>query len=125
MATKIRKHTSPKKVIRFKRKSRIRSRVVGTLNQPRFSVFRSNAHLYAQLVDDSHSVTILSASTLESEFKGKFRSNLAGAKHLGEVIAKRAKEKNIERVVFDRAGYLYHGKIKALADAAREAGLQF
>src|SRR6185369_10180939 len=121
MATKIRKHTDSKKVIRFKRKKRIRSRVDGTAQKPRFAVFKSNSHLYAQLIDDEQGKTLLSASTLENGKKGGMRSNLAGAKSVGQLIATRAKEKKIECVVFDRAGYLYHGKIKALADAAREA----
>ena len=125
MATKVRKHTDQKKVTRFKRKKRIRSRVNGTAEQPRFAVFKSNSHLYAQLINDEQGVTLLSASTLEKDSKGKVRCNVNGAKALGELVAKRAIEKKIERVVFDRAGYIYHGKIKALADAAREAGLKF
>lgn len=125
MSTTIRKHTDQKKIIRFKRKKRIRSRVNGTKEQPRFAVFKSNSHLYAQLIDDEAGVTLLSASTLEKEQRGKLGSNITGAKALGEILAKRAIEKKIERVVFDRAGYIYHGKVKALADAAREAGLKF
>lgn len=125
MATKVRKHTDAKKVIRFKRKKRIRSNVGGTAEKPRFAVFRSNTHLYAQLIDDERGTTLVSASTLEKDQKGKLRNNLSGAKTVGEMIAKRAIEKKIDRVVFDRSGYLYHGKIKALADAAREAGLKF
>lgn len=125
MATKIRKHTDPKKVIRFKRKKRISSRVSGTAEQPRFAVFKSNTHMYAQLIDDDKGVTLVSASTLEKEHKGKTKNTLDGAKSIGKLIAERAKQKKIERVVFDRAGYLYHGKIKALADGAREAGLKF
>lgn len=125
MATKIRKHTDTKKVIRFKRKLRIRSRVEGTSKQPRFSIFKSNSHIYAQLIDDETGATVIAASTLESELRVNLRNNMTGAKALGELIARRAKEKNIQRVVFDRSGYLYHGKIKAMADAARDAGLIF
>lgn len=125
MATKIRKHTDNKKIVRFKRKKRIRSKVNGTATQPRLAVFKSNSHLYAQLIDDETGKTLASASTLEKEQKGKARSNLTGAKAVGQLIAKRALDKKIDHVVFDRAGYIYHGKIKALADAAREAGLKF
>lgn len=125
MATKIRKHTDAKKIIRFKRKKRIRSNVIGTAEKPRFAVFKSNSHMYAQLIDDDKGATLVSASTLEKEIKGKSKSNLEGAKAIGQLVAKRAIEKKIDRVVFDRSGYLYHGKIKALADAAREAGLKF
>ena len=125
MATKVRKHTDTKKIIRFKRKRRIRARLEGTAEMPRFCVFKSNTHLYAQLIDDQTGKTLLSASTLEKDQRGKIRNNLTGAKALGQMVAERAKAKKIETVVFDRAGYLYHGKIKALADAAREAGLKF
>lgn len=125
MATKIGKHTDSKKVIRFKRKKRIRSSVEGSAAKPRLSLFRSNANLYVQLVDDERGVTLASASTLEKDQRGKIRNNLAGARTLGQLIAKRALDKRIEHIVFDRSGYIYHGKVKALADAAREAGLKF
>lgn len=125
MATKIRRKTSSKKAIRFKRKKRIRARVMGTMERPRLSIFRSNVHLYAQLVDDVKGHTLVAASTGEEENKGKLLLNLAGAKGLGTLLAKRALAKNISQVAFDRSGYLYHGKIKALADAARETGLKF
>jgi large subunit ribosomal protein L18 len=125
MATKIRRRTSSKKVIRFKRKLRIRSRIEGTQEQPRLAVFRSNQHLYVQLIDDIQGRTLLSASTLDEEMKGKFGPNVEGAKALGTLVGKRAQAKKIERVVFDRSGYIYHGRIKALADAARESGLKF
>lgn len=125
MATKVRKHTDSKKVIRFKRKRRIRERVEGTSSQPRFAVFKSNLNIYAQLIDDTTGVTLVSVSTLEKDQRGKARSNVAGAKVVGTLLAQRALAKKIEHVVFDRAGYIYHGKIKALADAAREAGLKF
>ncbi len=125
MATKIRKHTSPKKVVRFKRKARIRSNLSGSAERPRMVVFKSNTHLYVQVINDEAGNTIVSASTVEKELKGKFKNNVDGAKQLGKLLAERAKAKNIENVVFDRAGYIYHGKIKAIADAAREAGLKF
>ncbi len=125
MATKIRRKTSSKKAIRFKRKKRIRSRITGTIERPRLSIFRSNTHLYVQLVDDVKGHTLVAASTTEEENKGKVSLNLDGAKTLGTLLAKRALAKNISQVAFDRSGYLYHGKIKALADAARETGLKF
>lgn len=125
MATKIRKHTDTKKVIRFKRKKRIRSKVNGSARQPRLAVFKSNSHMYAQLVDDNKGVTLVAASTLEKAQSGKLSSNLEGAKTVGRLLAERALQKKIDHVVFDRSGYIYHGKIKALADAAREAGLKF
>lgn len=125
MATKIRRKTSSKQVIRFKRKRRIRSRVEGTPERPRLSVFRSNKHLYVQLVDDIKGHTLVSVSTLEAELKEKTGGNIEGAKVLGNLVAKRALAKNIAQVVFDRSGYLYHGKLKAVADAAREGGLKF
>jgi large subunit ribosomal protein L18 len=123
MATRIRLHTSQKQVIRFKRKRRIRARVNGTSERPRLAIFRSNKHLYAQIIDDVKGHTLAAASTLEEELKTS--GNVEGAKTLGGVLAKRALSKNISQVVFDRSGYLYHGQIKALADAAREAGLKF
>jgi large subunit ribosomal protein L18 len=125
MATKIHKQTSEKKVIRFKRKARIRSTLSGSAEKPRMAVFKSNQNLYVQLIDDVKGVTLVAASTADKELKGKSRSNLTGAKEVGALIAKRAQAKSITAVVFDRAGYIYHGKIKALADAAREAGLKF
>ena len=124
MATKIGKRTSQKQIIRFKHKKRIRSKLVGTTERPRLVVYRSNSNMYAQLVDDSKAHTIAAASTVEKELI-KSAANLEGAKMVGQLIAKRAQAKGIKAVVFDRGGYLYHGKIKALADAAREAGLNF
>lgn len=111
--------------IRFKRKKRIRARLEGSMERPRLSVFRSNQHLYAQLVDDLKGHTLVAASTLEADLKGKVGGSVEGAKTVGNLIAKRALAKNISMVVFDRSGYLYHGRIKAVADAAREAGLKF
>jgi large subunit ribosomal protein L18 len=125
MATKIRLKTSQKQVVRFKRKRRIRSRIEGTTERPRISVFRSNRHLYVQLVDDVKGHTLVAASTNEEEMKEKVGASIEGAKTLGTMIAKRALAKKIDQVVFDRSGYLYHGRVKALADAAREGGLKF
>ena len=125
MATKVRKHTDTKKIIRFKRKLKIRNNVNGTAEKPRFCVFKSNSHMYAQLIDDASGKTLVSASTLEKGQRDKVSGNIEGAKSLGALVAERAKQSKITHVVFDRAGYIYHGKIKALADAAREAGLKF
>ena len=125
MATKVRIHTNPKQVIRFKRKKRIRAKIEGNSTKPRLSIYRSNSHLYVQLVDDLKGHSLASASTQEEEFRGKFGATIDGAKMLGGLIAKRALAKKIEQIAFDRSGYLYHGRIKALADAAREAGLKF
>jgi large subunit ribosomal protein L18 len=125
MATKIRRNTSPKQVIRFKRKRRIRARLEGNADRPRLSVFRSNRNFFVQLVDDVKGHTLVSASSLEEELKDKGGSTIEGAKNLGILLAKRALAKNISQIVFDRSGYLYHGRIKALADAAREGGLKF
>jgi len=125
MATKIRRHTSEKQIIRFKRKKRIRSRMEGNTDKPRLAVFRSNRHLYVQLIDDIKGHTLVAASSLEEDLKDKVGGSVAGAKTLGVLVAKRAIAKNITEVVFDRGGYLYHGRIKALADAAREGGLKF
>jgi large subunit ribosomal protein L18 len=106
---------------------RIREKMLGTAERPRLNVYRSLNHIYAQIIDDTNGVTLVAASTME-EAKSKGRKaggNVASAKDVGKVIAQRAKEKGVQKVVFDRGGYLYHGRIKALADAAREAGLQF
>jgi large subunit ribosomal protein L18 len=125
MATKVRRITNPKQVVRFKRKRRIRARVEGSSARPRLSVFRSNRHLYVQLIDDVKGHTLLAASSMEEELKDKLDASIEGAKALGDLVAKRALAKNISQVVFDRSGYLYHGRLKALADAAREGGLKF
>jgi large subunit ribosomal protein L18 len=125
MATKIRQGTNPKQIVRFKRKLRIRSRVEGTVERPRLAVFRSNRHFYVQLIDDVKGQTLVSASTLEEELKDKVGGTIEGAKTLGNLVAKRALAKKIDQIVFDRSGYLYHGRVKALADAAREGGLKF
>jgi large subunit ribosomal protein L18 len=107
--------------------SRIRRRMLGTAERPRLNVYRSLSHIYAQLINDLDGVTVVSANTLEGVPKGERRTggNLAAAKEVGRKLAERAKEKGVTQVVFDRGGYLYHGRIKALADAARQAGLKF
>jgi large subunit ribosomal protein L18 len=105
---------------------RMRQRMSGSSDRPRLNVYRSLNHIYAQLIDDSTGKTLASASTVQGK-KGsrKTGGNVASAKEIGKTIAQRAREKGIKKVVFDRGGYLYHGRIKALADAAREAGLEF
>ncbi|WP_350343825.1 50S ribosomal protein L18 [Proteinivorax tanatarense] len=113
-----------KNVIRLKRHKRQRSNIFGTPERPRLNVFRSLKNVYAQVIDDSTGTTLVSASTQDKELKGT-DGNSEGAKAVGELVAKRALDKGIETVVFDRGGYIYHGRIKALADAAREAGLKF
>lgn len=110
---------------RKKRQLRIRKRVVGSAVRPRLNVFRSSKHIYAQLIDDVTGVTIASASSLDKEANVATGSNVEAAQAVGSLIAKRAQEKGLTEIVFDRGGYLYHGRVKALADAAREAGLQF
>lgn len=117
------KHSSPKEVARQKKKMRIRRRVHGTSERPRLCVFRSARHMYAQLIDDVSGNTIAAASTLDVE--GLKGSNKNTASAIGKEIAKRALAKNINAVVFDRNGYLYHGRVKSLAEGAREAGLNF
>lgn len=120
MITKLDKNASRKK-----RHARVRAKLSGTAARPRLNVFRSNKHLYAQLIDDMSGVTLASASTIEKDLNLDSTSNVEAAKLVGELVAKRAVEKGITAVVFDRGGYLYHGRIQALADAARENGLQF
>ena len=110
--------------LRVRRHIRVRTKVSGTAERPRLSVFRSNKGIYAQIIDDVEGKTLVSASTLDKEIKTK-ASNIEAAKEVGELIAKRAIKAGIKNVVFDRGGYIYHGKIKALAEAAREAGLEF
>ncbi len=106
---------------------RIRRKLSGSSKRPRLCVYRSLNHIYAQIVDDAEGKTLVAASTVEKEVRGALKSagNIKAAKTVGKVVAERAKAKGIESVVFDRGGYLYHGRIKALADAAREAGLKF
>ena len=121
MLTKISKNQARQRV-----HDRIRKKVVGTSERPRLNVYRSLNHIYVQVIDDLEGVTIAAASTAEGK-KGERPTggNVASAKGLGKKIAERAKEKGVTKVVFDRGGYIYHGRVKALADAAREAGLQF
>ena|SRR5215510_7069297 len=104
--------------------TRIRKKITGTSERPRLAVFRSVNHIYAQVIDDSTGVTLVSASTTESAFDKK-GGNVGAAKEVGKLIAERAKEKGVNRVVFDRGGYIYHGRVRSLAEAAREAGLEF
>ena len=116
-----------RKEVRVKKHMRIRNRFSGTAERPRLAVFRSNNHMYAQIIDDTVGNTLVSACTLEKEIKAELTktNNLDAAAYLGTVIGKRAVEKGISQVVFDRGGFIYHGKIAALAEAAREAGLEF
>ncbi|MCI9426848.1 MAG: 50S ribosomal protein L18 [Eubacterium sp.] len=113
--------------VRAKKHRRLRNHIAGTADRPRLAVFRSNNHMYAQVIDDTVGNTLVSASTLEKEVKSELKktNDVAAAGYLGTVIAKRALDKGITKVVFDRGGFIYQGKIKALADAAREAGLEF
>ncbi len=113
--------------VRVKKHMKIRNRFSGTAERPRLAVFRSNNHMYAQIIDDTVGNTLVAASTVEGEVKSQLEktNNVDAAAYLGTVIAKRAIEKGIDTVVFDRGGFIYHGKIAALADAAREAGLKF
>src|SRR5437763_434559 len=115
----------PKKnEIRSRIHVRIRRKLSGTADRPRLAVFRSVAHIYAQVIDDVAGATVVSASTVDKGGKAK-GGNVAAAKSIGKLVAERAREKGIKNVVFDRGGYQYHGRVKALADAAREAGLEF
>ena len=112
---------------RDRRKNRIRKKVNGSAERPRLSVFRSASHIYAQVIDDGKGITITAASTLDVDVKEGMKSlgNIEAAKKVGASVAKKALEKGVKDVVFDRGGYIFHGRIKALADAAREAGLNF
>ena len=113
-----------RKEARAKKHLRVRNKINGTAERPRLCVYRSNNHIYAQIIDDVARTTLVSASTLDKEVKTK-HSNKEAAKEVGTLVAKRALEKNIKSVVYDRGGYIYHGVIKELAEAAREAGLEF
>ncbi|WP_438348983.1 50S ribosomal protein L18 [Paenibacillus sp. FA6] len=112
---------------RVRRHLRVRKKITGTAERPRLNVFRSSKHIYAQLIDDVAGVTIVAASTVDKELSEGITNgaNVESARKVGELVAKRAKDKGYASVVFDRGGYLYHGRIQALADAAREAGLEF
>ena len=109
---------------RIKRHNRVRGKISGTAERPRLCVFRSENHIYAQIIDDVAGKTLVSASTVEKSFDGN-GSNVEAAKKIGSVIAERALKQGVEEVVFDRGGYIYHGRVKALAEAAREGGLKF
>lgn len=111
--------------VRKARHARVRSKISGTSVKPRLNVFRSNSNIFAQIIDDEKKVTLVSASSIDKELKLENGSNIEAATKVGELLAKRAKEANIKEVVFDRGGYLYHGRVKALAEAARENGLEF
>ena len=111
--------------MRLVRHKRIRTKLMGTSAVPRLSVFRSNKGIYAQIIDDETQTTLVSASSLDKDLKIKNGSNVEAAKVVGKSIAEKAKKANITKVVFDRGGYLYHGRVEALADAARENGLEF
>ena len=113
-----------KNAMRMKRHVRVRGKVSGTPERPRLNVFRSNANIYAQIIDDVNGVTLVSANTLEKEFEGA-TGNCEAAKKVGAVLAERAKAKGIDQVVFDRGGYIFHGRVAALAEGAREGGLDF
>lgn len=121
------KKTNRKTVNRVARHARVRNKVTGTPERPRLNVFKSNANVYAQIIDDVHGVTLASASTLDADVKKDLESckSVEAAKAVGEAVAKKALDKGIKTVVFDRSGYIYHGKVAALAEAAREAGLEF
>lgn len=112
---------------RHRRHLRVRKRVTGSPERPRLSVFRSLKHIYAQIIEDTEGRTLVSASSLDPELRGKLKhgGNIEAARMVGELLARRAVEKGIKAVVFDRGGYLYHGRVRALAEGAREAGLEF
>lgn len=116
-----------KSEIRVKKHNRLRNRLAGTAERPRLAVFRSNNHMYAQIIDDTVGKTLVAASSVEKEVKAELEktNNVDAAAYIGTLVAKRAIEKGIKEVVFDRGGFIYQGKIQALADAAREAGLEF
>ena len=111
-------------IARLRRHKRVRGKISGTAQRPRLNVFRSTSNIYAQLIDDVAGVTLASASTLDKEFNG-YGGNKEAAREVGKLIAKRAAEKNITEVVFDRGGYIFHGRVKELAEGAREGGLKF
>lgn len=119
--------TNPRELSRLKRKKRIRKHLSGTSERPRLSVFRSDKHIYAQIIDDTSASTVVATSTLSKDYQRKepAKGKVEAAKRVGELIAEKAKEKGITKVVFDRNGFIYHGRIRALADGARQAGLDF
>jgi large subunit ribosomal protein L18 len=119
--------TNIRQQARLKRQKRIRKKVLGTAQRPRLSVFRSARHIYAQVIDDAQGLTLTAASTLDSQVKNapKFENKIEAAKFVGKLIGERALDKGIKQVVFDRNGFLYHGRIKSVSEGAREAGLVF
>jgi large subunit ribosomal protein L18 len=119
--------TNPKVVARRRRKKRFRNKLLPKTTRPRLCVYRSNKHMFAQVVNDENSTVLVAMSTSSRELAGSLEKtgNLAAAKRIGELIGKKALEKNIKKVVFDRNGFIFHGRVKALADGAREAGLEF
>jgi large subunit ribosomal protein L18 len=116
-----------KQQLRARRHARVRKKVTGTPERPRLAVFRSEHHIYAQVIDDSRGATLAAASSLDASIRGekKYGGNTEAAKAVGRLLAERAKEKGVNRVVFDRGGFAYHGRVAGLADAAREGGLEF
>ncbi len=120
-------NTNPREVARLKRKTRIRRKVKGTEERPRLTVFRSDKHIYAQIINDDTGITLVATSTLSPEYKEMeaIKGKVNSAKRVGEIIAQKAIGKGIAKVVFDRNGFIYHGRIQALADAARQKGLDF
>lgn len=119
--------TSVRELARLKRKMRIRKKLNGTAERPRLSIFRTDKHIYAQIIDDVLAATLVTASTCAAEYREleKPKGKVEAAKHVGQLIAKKARASGITKVVFDRNGFIYHGRVRALADAAREAGLEF
>ncbi|MCU0587399.1 MAG: 50S ribosomal protein L18 [Syntrophobacteraceae bacterium] len=119
--------TSFRELARLKRKMRIRKKVHGTPERPRLSIFRTDKHIYAQIIDDVMGATLVTASTLAPDYRdlGAAKGKVEAAKRVGQIIAKKAQATGISKVVFDRNGFIYHGRVRALADAAREAGLEF
>jgi large subunit ribosomal protein L18 len=117
----------PRQTLRLRRHLRVRKKVNGTPERPRLAVYRSEHHMYAQVIDDTQGVTLAAASTIDKALKGevKYGGNVEAARRVGELVAQRAKEKGIQKVVFDRGGFAYHGRVAGLADAARQAGLEF
>lgn len=118
---------SEKQTLRLRRHLRVRKKVTGTTQRPRLAVFRSEHHIYAQVIDDTRGCTLAAASTLDSGIKGahKYGGNVEAAKAVGKLVAERARENGVQQVVFDRGGFAYHGRVAGLADGAREAGLEF
>jgi len=119
--------TNPKVVARLRRKKRFLTKIRGTAERPRLCVFRSNKHIFAQIIDDERSTTLVAASTLSREIAGSLGNTgtVAAARAVGELLGRKARDQQIDKIVFDRNGFIYHGRVQALADAAREAGLDF